>query len=156
MRIKGIHNIDPKCRKILKLFRLRQINNATFVRLNSATINMIRKVEPFITWGYPSRKTISDLVYKRGYGKVDASRIPISDNSVIEGVLGKHGIVCVEDLIHEVMTVGTHFKEANNFLWPFKLTTPRGGFAAKKNPYMQKGDFGNRETEINGLVRKML
>lgn len=35
--------------------------------------------------------------------------------------LGKYGIICVEDLIHEILTVGPHFKEANNFLWPFKL-----------------------------------
>jgi hypothetical protein len=30
--------------------------------------------------------------------------------------LGKHNIICVEDLVHEIMTVGPHFKEANNFL----------------------------------------
>lgn len=33
-------------------------------------------------------------------------RLPISDNSVIEQSLGKHGIMCVEDLIHEIYTVG--------------------------------------------------
>ena len=33
-------------------------------------------------------------------------RLPISDNSVIERSLGKHGIMCVEDLIHEIYTVG--------------------------------------------------
>ncbi len=63
---------------------------------------MIRKVEPYVAYGYPTRKTISDLIYKRGYGKVNNSRIPLSDNSIVEGQLGKHGIASVEDLIHEI------------------------------------------------------
>ncbi|KAG0470733.1 hypothetical protein HPP92_016803 [Vanilla planifolia] len=41
--------------------------------------------------------------------------------------IGKHVIICMEDLIHEIFTVGPHFKEANNFLWPFKLKAPSGG-----------------------------
>jgi len=63
---------------------------------------MIRKVEPYIAYGYPSRSLIKKLVYKRGYGKVNGSRIPLTDNSIIEESLGKFGIVSIEDLIHEV------------------------------------------------------
>jgi hypothetical protein len=37
-------------------------------------------------------------------------------------VLGAKNILCVEDLIHEIYTVGPAFKEASNFLWPFKLS----------------------------------
>ena len=44
--------MDPKTRKILQLLRLRQIFNGVFVRLNKATINMLRLVEPYITYGY--------------------------------------------------------------------------------------------------------
>lgn len=40
--------------------------------------------------------------------------------------LGKFGIICIEDLIHEIVTVGPSFKQASNFLWPFKLSAPRG------------------------------
>ena len=49
---------------------------------------MLRRVEPYIAWGYPSLKTVKELMYKRGYGKVDKSRIPLIDNSVIEQVRG--------------------------------------------------------------------
>jgi hypothetical protein len=35
--------------------------------------------------------------------------------------LGSKNILCVEDLIHEILTVGPAFKEASNFLWPFKM-----------------------------------
>merc|ERR1712032_1720407 len=92
IRTRGINKLSPKCKKIMQLLRLRQINNGVFVRLNRATINMIRTVEPYITYGYPSRDNVRRMIYKRGYGKVNRSRLPLSDNSIIEGALGKHGI----------------------------------------------------------------
>ena len=56
------------------------------LQLNKATINMMRVVEPYIAWGYPNLKTVRELIYKRGYGKVDKSRIPLTENAVIEKV----------------------------------------------------------------------
>jgi large subunit ribosomal protein L7e len=117
---------------------------------------MLRRVEPYIVYGYPSQKTISKLVYKRGFGKVNGSRIPLTDNTVVENSLGKHGIASVEDLIHEIVTVGPHFKEANNFIWPFKLNSPRKGFAKKRHPYQNGGVWGNREELVNELIIRML
>lgn len=96
------------------------------------------------------------MIYKRGYGKVNKQRIPLTNNSIIEGVLGKSGITCIEDLINEIYTVGPHFKEANNFLWPFKLRAPRGGFSHKRHPFQRRGDWGNREEFINPLVSSMI
>jgi len=156
VRIRGINNLSPPVRKILQLFRLRQLHNATLIRVNRATLNMIKKIEPYVTFGYPTRHTIHDLVYKRGYGKINKQRIPITSNEVIEKVLGQYGIICVEDLINELYTVGKHFKEANNFLWSFKLSSPKGGFNNKRHPFQKGGDWGNREEEINTLVKRML
>lgn len=153
----SINKLAPKPKKILQLFRLRQLHNGVFVKLNKATQNMIQVIEPFITYGYPSRETIRKLIYKRGYGKVNRSRIPLTDNSIVQGELGKFGINCVEDLIHEIVTCGPKFKEANNFLWPFKLSSPNGGFEKKRHSFLQGfGAFGNREELINALVKKML
>jgi large subunit ribosomal protein L7e len=154
-RIRGINSIAPETKKILQLLRLRQIHNGVFVKLNKATLTMLRLVEPYITYGPPSLKTISDLIYKRGFGKVNKQRIPLSDNSVISNELSKFGIICVEDLVHEIATVGPHFKEANNFLWPFKLSSPLGGYYQKGTHFSEGGDFGNREEKINLLVRRM-
>jgi large subunit ribosomal protein L7e len=155
VRIRGIMGVDPTTRKILQLFRLRQLNNATFVRLNKATINMLHRVEPYIAYGYPNLKTVKEMIYKRGFAKVNKQRIPIVDNSIVEKSLGKYGIICVEDLIHEIYTVGPNFKKANAFLWPFKLSNPRGGFTKKGTHFVEGGDAGNRETHINTLIRRM-
>jgi len=156
VRIKGINKIAPKPRKILQLLRLLQINNGVFIRLTKATQEMLTIVNPYIAYGYPNLKTVRELIYKRGYGKIDKQRIALTDNQLIEDNLGKYGIVCMEDLIHEIFTVGPNFKQASNFLWPFKLSNPNGGFRARKfKHYIEGGDLGNREENINALVRQM-
>nr|ALS04074.1 60S ribosomal protein L7 [Acartia pacifica] len=156
MRIRGINQVAPKVRKVLQLFRLRQINNGVFIKMNKATINMLRICEPYVTWGTPNLKSIRELVYKRGFVKVQGNRTPISSNEIIEKALGKYNIICVEDLVREIFTVGPNFKYASNFLWPFKLNTPSGGWRKKTNHFVEGGDFGNREDKINELLRKMV
>ncbi|KAK8461912.1 hypothetical protein SEVIR_1G116100v4 [Setaria viridis] len=155
IRIRGINAMHPKTRKILQLLRLRQIFNGVFLKVNKATINMLRRVEPYVAYGYPNLKSVRELIYKRGYGKLNKQRIPLSNNNVIEEGLGNHNIICIEDLVHEIMTVGPHFKEANNFLWPFKLKAPLGGLKKKRNHYVEGGDAGNRENYINELIKRM-
>ncbi|XP_048866042.1 60S ribosomal protein L7 [Brienomyrus brachyistius] len=155
IRIRGINGVRPKVRKVLQLLRLRQIFNGVFVKLNKASINMLRIAEPYIAWGYPNLKSLRELIYKRGYGKIKKQRIALTDNSLIERSLGKYGIICVEDLIHEIYTVGKNFKAANNFLWPFKLSSPRGGMNKKTTHFVEGGDAGNREDQINRLIRRM-
>jgi len=78
-----------------------------------------------------------------------------NDSTGIEKNLGKFGIVCTEDLIHELYTTGPHFKQANKFLWPFKLSSPRGGFRKIRTHFIEGGDAGNREDKINDLVQRM-
>jgi 60S ribosomal protein uL30 len=157
IRIRGIIGLSPKVRKILQLFRLRQINNAVFVRVNGATINMLRTIEPYIAYGYPNLKSVRELIYKRGYGKLNGQRIPLSSNTVIDAALGQFGIKCIEDLVHEIFTCGPNFKEASNFLWPFKLNSPRKGFIGKKMTHFNEGGAcGQQGVYINQLVKKMI
>merc|ERR1712232_27400 len=117
---------------------------------------MLRLVEPFVAYGYPNLKTIRGLIYKRGFCKINKQRVPIMDNAVINGSLGKYGISSVPDLIHEIYTCGPHFKQANNFLWPFKLKAPLGGFQKRKKHYADGGTAGNSEFKINKIVKTML
>lgn len=155
VRIRGINGVDPKTKKILQLFRLLQIHNATFVRLNAATIKMLRLVEPYVAYGYPNLKTVKELIYKRGYLKVNGQRTAITSNDVVESRLGKFGVICVEDIIHEIFTVGPHFKQVNKALWPFKLNSPLGGYNKKRLHFIEGGDAGNREGFINKFVQRM-
>ncbi|KAF4672840.1 hypothetical protein FOL47_011331 [Perkinsus chesapeaki] len=186
VRLAGINKLAPKPRKILQLLRLRQLNNGVFVKVNGPMMqastdvdlivgdsrwsmnlrngeeafpymNMLRTVAPYVAFGYPSVATVRQLIYKRGYGKINKSRIPLNDNKLIDEHLGQFGIHGMEDLTHEIYTVGPHFKEANNFLWPFKLSSPKGGFIRKRHGFneLRGGDWGNREQFMNNLIRRM-
>merc|ERR1712198_113765 len=156
IRIRGVNQIHPKVRKVLQLLRLLQINNGVFVQLNKATLSMLRIAEPFITWGYPNLKSIKNLIYKRGYAKVQGRRTALFTNEIVEKNLGHYGIVCVEDLVHEIYTQGKNFQKVNNFLWSFKLNNPKGGWRMKTKHFVEGGDFGNRESKLNGLLAKMV
>ena len=157
MRVRGIIGLSPKVKKILQLLRLRQIHNGVFVRINAATTKMLRLIEPFIAYGYPNLKSVRELVLKRGFGKVSGQRVPLSDNAVVEAGLGSLGFKCVEDVIHEIFTNGPNFKAVSNFLWPFKLSSPRGGFIGKKlNHFIEGGACGQQGDKINRLIKKVL
>merc|ERR1712086_486188 len=99
---------------------------------------------------------VRELIYKRGFAKVGKgkSRIPLTDNSIVEKGLGDKDIICVEDLIHEIYSVGPNFKAANCFLHPFKLSAPLGGIKKKRTHFIEGGDAGCREELINSMVRK--
>ncbi|GIQ88245.1 ribosomal protein L7, eukaryotic [Kipferlia bialata] len=155
VRIKGTNGVNPKVRKVLQLMRLRQLNNAVFVRANKAILNMLKLVEGYVAYGEPTLKTVRDLCYKRGHAKVNGNRVAIVDNMVIEEGLGRFGVSCMEDLVHEIMTVGPHFTQVNRFVWPFQLTAPRGGHAAVTKGFAERGSSGNQGGFINNLVASM-
>ncbi|CBK23121.2 uncharacterized protein [Blastocystis hominis] len=156
IRIRGINEVPPKPKKVLELFRLLQINNGVFVRLNESTRKMLEIISPYVAFGYPSVNTVRNLIYKRGFARVNKQRVPVSTNELVAEHLKQFDIICVEDLVHEIYTVGEHFKEANNFLWPFKLNAPTGGYKNVKKQFNEGGDTGNREYLINGLIARML
>eukprot|EP00382_Lankesteria_abbotti_P002939 CAMPEP_0113860450 /NCGR_PEP_ID=MMETSP0372-20130328/13434_1 /TAXON_ID=340204 /ORGANISM="Lankesteria abbotti" /LENGTH=259 /DNA_ID=CAMNT_0000839835 /DNA_START=55 /DNA_END=834 /DNA_ORIENTATION=- /assembly_acc=CAM_ASM_000359 len=162
VRIRGVRKLAPKPKKTLQLLRLRQINNGVFIRVNKASLHMLRLVEPFVAYGTLTLSRIRKLMYKRGYCKVGRmggyNRIRITDNDMISSQLSKHGIDGMEDLIHEIHTCGPNFRDANAFLWPFKLNTPTGGFNDKRHGFNEarKGEWGNRQELMNQLVDRMI
>jgi len=162
IRVRGINRVSPKVRKVLQLFRLLQIHNAVFIKLNKATINMLKLVQPYIAYGYPSVDCIRALIYKRGFAKIRhrpgaISRIPIMSSDLIEQNLGRCGIETVEDMVHEISTVGKNFTRVANFLWPFKLNCPKGGYRGRKRRhFLEGGTYGNWEVHIQNLIMRML
>lgn len=162
IRIRGINRVSPKVRKVLQLFRLLQIHNAVFIKMNKATENMLKLVQPYIAYGYPSVDCIRALIYKRGFAKIRhrpgaISRIPIMSSALIEQNLGSCGIETVEDMVHELSTVGKNFTRVSNFLWPFKLNCPKGGYRGRKRRhFLEGGTYGNWEKHIKNLIVRML
>lgn len=81
--------------------------------------------------GYPNQRSVNKLICQHSHGKINKKSIVLTDNTLIAQTLGEKGIVYMEGLIHEVCPVGKYFREANNFLQPFKLSSPRGRMKKK-------------------------
>lgn len=155
IRIGGKNDMHSETRKLLYSLRLRRIFHGVFLKVNEGVMEILKKLEPYVTYGYPNLKSVRDLIYKKGVGKLDKQRVPLTDNNIVEQALGEHGIICLEDVINEITTVGKHFKEVNNFLYPFALKKPEKVLQGKKRRYKDGGDSGNREDNINELLDKM-
>ena len=155
-RIRGIAQVAPKQKKILQLLRLRQIFNTVIVKLNKPMHQMLRMVEPYIAYGYPSLSTVRELVYKRGYLKIRGQRVKINDNKQIKDKFNNSDIVCVEDLVNQIYTAGKHFRTVTNGMWHFKVAPPKGGFKQKRRHFVEGGDYGNRETLINRFLARCI
>ena len=78
---------------------LRQVNTAVFVKASKNVVSMLQTIENYITWGEPSKKIVSELIYKKAFGKVGGERVHIKSNELIEKEVGGN-IVCFEDMIN--------------------------------------------------------
>ncbi|KAL3511958.1 hypothetical protein ACH5RR_024675 [Cinchona calisaya] len=129
IRIGGKNDMHPNTWKILYSLRLRRVFNGVFVKANGRVMEILQKVEPYITYGYPNLKSVKDLIYKKGVGKFEKQRAALTGNNIIEQALGQHNIICLEDIVNEIANVGPHFQEASSFLCPFCSQQARKGIA---------------------------
>ncbi|XP_069465023.1 ribosomal protein uL30-like [Ambystoma mexicanum] len=155
IRITEIKGVCPRVRRMVERLRLRKIFTGVFLKLTESTLKMLRMIEPYVAWGYPNLKSIRELILKRGQAKINQKKVPLTDNLLIEKHLGKFGIICLEDLIHEVYSVGKNFREVSCFLVPFPLSVPRHAAQNKLGFQTEVGDTGNRADGINQLIRKL-
>jgi len=159
VRIRDGAGMSRKVRRALGHLRLRNPHEGVFVRYNESNAKMLHLVEPFVAYGIPSKSLVNDLIRQRGHGKVDGSRVPLTDNTIIEKALGDDtGMICVEDLVHEIYSVGDDFGKAASFLWPFRLTAPRSKFQKEKLNQKdgKRDEYGDKGEEIEDYVRLML
>ncbi|KIM76433.1 hypothetical protein PILCRDRAFT_797730 [Piloderma croceum F 1598] len=49
---------------------------------------MLCLVEPYITYGRPNLRSVCELIYKRGYGKINKQCIPLTNNASLSRRLG--------------------------------------------------------------------
>ncbi|KAI9314251.1 ribosomal protein L7 [Dichotomocladium elegans] len=157
IRTRTTHNVHPTIRNMLRSMRLGSMNTAVFVRLNERTQKKLKAVLPYIRYGEPNLATVRDLLLKRGYTFSDGQLKPISDNVMIEEKLGEYGMICVEDIIHEIVKCGEHFDQASRFLSPFKLHEPVGGWRERrlKAHIAATEGLAAYETDVNKLVESM-
>ncbi|KAF7654470.1 hypothetical protein LDENG_00069010 [Lucifuga dentata] len=155
VRIREIKGVSPKVMKVVQMLRLKKIFSGAFVKINKTSVSMMKMVEPYVAWGFPNLKSVRELILKRGQTKIGRRQVPLTDNTFIEQHMGKHGIICLEDLIHEIYSVGKNFRPANNFLIPFRLSVARHAARDKAGLLKDLGNPGFRGTDINSIIRQL-
>ena len=114
------------------------------------------------------------MVRKRGHIKKDNKRRPITDNNLIEELLGASAsVICIEDIIDALVNCNkadSHFEEVRSVLWPIQLHPLReestkavtkhdatGSEIKKKNTKVVKGGYlGLMGDKINDFVRPLI
>uniref|UniRef100_A0A8C4QS61 Ribosomal protein L7-like 1 n=1 Tax=Eptatretus burgeri TaxID=7764 RepID=A0A8C4QS61_EPTBU len=155
LRIRSANSCCLAVKKALQFLRLTRLFSGVFLKLSSGSLTLLRRVEPYITWGYPNLKSVRELILKRGRTMVKGRSTPLSDNSLVEEKLGKCGIICLEDVIHEVFSLGPHFKVSSLFLHPFMLPVARHSRRNRTRQALETGHCGDRGSAINELIRKL-
>ena len=159
VRIREPNGMPKSVRNILNALKLKSVNEGVFCRYDTSIRKQLQLIEPWVTYGPLSQIILSDLIHRRGHLKLNGKRIPLSDNTLIEKSLGEvtnGSIICVQDLIHELYTVGEEFHTVNKFLWTFQLSAPKSKFQKDKLSFKDGGEYGDRGEEMDDLIRQML
>lgn len=106
---------------MLGSLRLGQLFNAALLKNNEETTALLKLVEPYVTWGYPNINTVRELIFKHGFLSIDSKKVAIDSNKLIEDHLGELGVICIEDIVHELFNVTDNFDKIKQFLLPFKV-----------------------------------
>jgi large subunit ribosomal protein L7e len=93
----------------------------------------LKPLDAYVAYGYISNKSVVELVHRRAYISTPKTggRTALSDNLMVEKVLGDRGLLCLNDLSHEIFTIGPNFAPATSILTTFKLSAPVGHFEKK-------------------------
>lgn len=153
VRNKPVANVVPKIMTTLRALHLPRMYTAVFVRRDAKTLGRLRLVDSFVLIGQPSLASVKELIYKRGFAKINQEHRPLTDNRLIEQHLGDVGILCLEDLVSQIYNVGPHFDRAIKFLWPIKFETPKPGLK-EVTSHFTRDKADPLETPIDEFIRK--
>jgi len=158
IRIREDAGHPPRCvLNILLQMRLKDANTGVFLRYTEITKRHLHLVEPWVVYGKPTDGIVGDLMERKSFGTVKGEKVPLSDNTIIENTLGnEHGMICMEDLVHELTSVGKSFDAVATFLRPFPLSATRSRFEKKLLSVKQGKDYGDRGEEIDEFIKQML
>jgi len=137
IRVRGKVNRPEEIENTLTRLRLRRKNVCVLLPEKPEVIGMLKKVKDVVTWGEIDKKTLEELVTKRG--RLEGNKQIPKDQ--------------IQKIIEKLE------KGEQTEIKPFfRLNPPRKGFERKgiKHSFKEGGALGYRREKINDLIRKML
>lgn len=122
MRHRAHHIASAECKKVLNNLGLGRLHNTVLLKNDAQSEALLKIVEPYVIYGYPNIQTVRDLIFKHGFLKINGKKTAMNSNKLIEDHLGEDGIICIEDIVHELFTVSNNFKNIKKMLTPFVVS----------------------------------
>lgn len=156
IQIRSLVNIAPRPKKTLSLLRLKQINNCVILRNNLSIKNMLQNAKDYIAFGTVSYELLRKLIYLRGYGKINGTKVKLTNENIESHFEGK--FKCIEELCDVIYHGKPELRDVLKFLCPFKLNPPRGGFVNghKKRSFIQGGSTNDHKELLGNLLERMI
>jgi len=156
-RIRDNTGIPFAMKKILQKLNLDKKYAGVFIELTPENQKNLYLVEPCVIYGVPSKATVMELIKRRGHGKINNERIPLSNNVIIEEALGRdYGLLCLEDLAHEIYSGGENFQVVSKFFYPFELTAPHSKLEKRVFKMKETKDYGDKGALIEDIIKLIL
>lgn len=131
VRIHEGRHSSAEIKAALRDMGLNKKYDGTFVKLDKAGITKLKPYDAYLAYGYISQKSVEELVHRRAFVINAGTKVALRDNVMIENMLGSKGMICLDDMSHEIFNVGKEYDAARETLCPFKLSAPVGGYEKK-------------------------
>ncbi|ELA41677.1 60S ribosomal protein L7 [Vittaforma corneae ATCC 50505] len=156
IQIRSQIKISPRPRKTLALLRLKNINNCVILKNNQSIKNMLQNAKDYIAFGTISYELLRRLIYTRGYGKINGTKVKLTNENIETAFQGK--FKCIEELCDVIYHGKEDMKDVLRFLCPFKLGPPKGGFknGHKKRSFVQGGSTNDHKELLGELLERMI
>ena len=131
IRIHEGRHSSPEIKAALRDMGLTKKYDACFVKLDEAGITKLKPYDAYLAYGYISLKSCEELIHRRAFIINGGTKEALRDNVMVENKLGNKGMICLDDMSHEIFNVGKEYEAAKNALCTFKLSAPVGGYEKK-------------------------
>lgn len=149
VKIRGVLGANRELRETLKMLHLARSNNAVLVDDRPSFLGMLKEAQNYVTWGEPSKETLTLLLTKRG-------RL-LGNKKITEEHLQKLGFKSAEEFAEAVLSGRVQYWKLREMQHVFRLHPPSKGFKGSiKKSYVSGGELGYRGDAINELMKRML
>ena len=148
VRLRGSVDQPQDIKHALNLLSLNRPNHAVVIPNDPTHLGMLQKLKDVVTWGEINKKTLGELIKKRG-------RI-VGNKKIDTKYLKDHKFETMSAFITAVYDGKADMRRIDGLKPLFRLHPPRKGFKSLKNPITRGGDLGYRGEKINELLDKMM
>lgn len=149
IRIRGRANIRRELQYALNLLNLTRVNHLVLLAGKEEEKGMLKKVEPYITWGEISKETLEKLLEKRAR---------LAGNKRLHAEFLKENKVKGFSELAEKVLGNSKVLQEIGIKRVFRLTPPKKGFERKgiKKSFSIGGVSGYRGEKINEIILRMI